>query len=197
MSPTLCTYQDKYIFVIGGYNAKRSAIGLNSIDLYCVETDTWQVGPKMPLERFNMGACILGGYLYISCGFSKGSPLSDIIRFNVRTFIGKKKIGYWDSLWHRRWRLTPRESPIMLPLNDTQILIMGGQHYHHKLCDAYVFDLTDNRLKTVISDEADPLTKRTSLKFAGVDNQCGLVKNGLVAALVTDELQQLHIVSYQ
>ena len=187
-SPTLCTFIDEYILVIGGFNRKHSAIGLSTIDIYDIWTDSWLPGPKMPQERFNMGACVHGDFLYISCGFSLGNCLQDMIRINIFKFIAQKTPKYcWESLYHRRWRLTPRESPIMCPLNATEILIMGGQHFHQKLCDAFIFDLKDNQLKTVISDETDPLTKRTSLKFAGVGNQCVQVREGEIAALVTDE----------
>lgn len=83
--------------------------------------------------------------------------------------------------------MTDRESPILVPLNQDEILIMGGSYYQKKLCDAFVFDVNSLVLSTVIEDVVDPLTKKSPFKFVAFENQSYQVRNNEIVALVMDE----------
>ena len=58
-----------------------------------------------------------------------------------------------------------RESPLIVPLSDSEILIMGGLGYSNAIYgDAYVYSLDSMRLEKVIEKVED------QLRFKAIDN---------------------------
>ena len=71
--------------------------------------------------------------------------------------------------------------PIVAPLSYNELLIAGGldnDFDKSRFGDAFVFDLT-NESVTRCFDTAD-------LKFTSESNQCAVIKDGLIAAMIKD-----------
>ena len=70
---SLVNFTDAYIFAIGGHRPKTfNQNQFSSVDLYNIETDTWQVAPPLNRARSSHSSCsIEETWIYTFCGFAK------------------------------------------------------------------------------------------------------------------------------
>ena len=55
--PSLCSFQDSFIFVIGGGSLEDYREFDDSVEIYSIESDTWITGPSLKTFRMHHSSC--------------------------------------------------------------------------------------------------------------------------------------------
>ena len=128
--PTLINYQDKDIFVVGGRTGDRDAAPDRIVENYTVATNMWSNEmPSLVDARAGASGCSLPGHIYIFCGMKENRiRLNSIERLRIiandrpKLFVDRE----WQLIQLKLENLTPRSNPVIVPLNNTKIAILGG-----------------------------------------------------------------------
>ena len=120
---------------------------LDSVDLYHVNEDVWSVAPPLNRKRLSHSSCCISNFVYVSCGQDDQRSFNNIIEsLDVGAFLA-------NGAFKIKWELIEinfdkscngvRLNSLMVPLNDTEILILGGYSTNKskKLCDGFIFDI--------------------------------------------------------
>ena len=74
---------DGKIYVLGGYDAGAgSGQGLDSVEMYDPQTDSWQQKTSLPHAGSRHVAAVMGGKIYVSGGYRDGSEASTLLVFD-------------------------------------------------------------------------------------------------------------------
>ena len=85
--------------------------------------------PSLVEARAGASGCSLPGYIYIFCGMKEDrNRLNSIERLRIIAVDKPKLIvdREWQLIQLKLENLTPRSNPVIVPLNDTKIAILGG-----------------------------------------------------------------------
>ncbi len=67
------------IYVIGGYKSSSPTAVLSTVEVFDTVTSTWSAGPAMPTGRFNAGAGVCQGHVYVFGGTKTFSPRLSVV----------------------------------------------------------------------------------------------------------------------
>ena len=74
---------DGKIYVIGGYDEEPEYDeGLDSVEVYDPQADSWQQVASMPGVRYSHAATSMGGKIYVTGGYENGAYTSTLILFD-------------------------------------------------------------------------------------------------------------------
>ena len=157
-SHALASYKDEFILATGGKILGRiTAIA----EVYSVSDNRWSLIPDMNVERSDHGSCAVENYVYVACGLSSRyyKYLQGIERINMNAIDdGWEKIDLYYSL------LSPRSQIFMAGLSCDELVIIGGHGIEGLRGDAYILNIPQMCLVTVIGD------KEERIRFAALRN---------------------------
>lgn len=140
-SPSLCKTSRKHAFLIGGKEV--GGLRTDSCIRFDLEAGNWEEMPPMNVARSESSSCALAGFLYVFCGIDIDDDIS--LSIEKLQLVPSAKIQKWYV-----WQLIPniniapdlteRSFPVVCPLNDREILIMGGHTGKEYLNDVLVYD---------------------------------------------------------
>ena len=117
-------FKNNTCFVIGGYSAVAGDIS-NSVSSHKIIQDYWEPGtPGLKIARMYAAACSLGDFVVVFAGVSKGVIVNSIERINISTKA--RSVFAWELIELPSQLLACRQSPIVIPLNNNEIAILGG-----------------------------------------------------------------------
>ena len=67
----LANFRDTHVIVSGGIKPGKSQDVLYSVEIYSIESDSWQAGPNLEIARSEHCSVCLGDYVYVACGSGK------------------------------------------------------------------------------------------------------------------------------
>jgi len=91
------------------------------------------------LARFGAGACFLRGFAYVFAGKSFDNKTLNSIERN-KIFAHSNFASPWELLSVKSSVFAQRKDPVVVPLNDTQIVILGGKLGSEYVGDLVIFD---------------------------------------------------------
>jgi len=89
--------------------------------------------------RSGAAACCLADQVYIFAGYGEDDWLNSIEKIGAGSLISNGR-DRWELIQTSPTILSPRHSPAVAPLNNTEIMIFGGWDGSNKLGDVIVFD---------------------------------------------------------
>ena len=68
--PSLCSFRDEHVFVIGGRRSKYDPNDLhhNSVECYNLHADSWMLLPNLHKARAGAGSCQFKDCVFVFCG---------------------------------------------------------------------------------------------------------------------------------
>ena len=182
----------------GCFNPQSPA--LHFIHIYDIENDEWKMGPRMIRGRQSHSSCSEGDYVYVCGGQDSSAYLNSIERFNVTKYVEHGLEQAWQLLELKQGGLglwstfSGRCQPLMAPLAESQILILGGRELFGFLSDGFILDTETLSLTRVISGYFNKL-----MICAPGNNHC--TQRGKhwssVTGLVWQTNCQIHLVEYR
>ena len=96
-------------------------------DVTCfdIKTNKWRVAPSLNIARYMHASCAIGKTVYVFCGKVPGLLITNSIERSRVT--GRSQMEPWELLQVNGSSLAPRHSLGVCPLNQTEIVIIGGQ----------------------------------------------------------------------
>ena len=97
----------------------------------------------MRVARHSASACSLGNSVLVFCGNSEGGKVNSVERLKVvptRATLGAA----WELIELPTDVFRIRTSPVVVPLDESKIAILGGGSYGRYLSDIVVFNITTN-----------------------------------------------------
>ena len=196
MFPAITVVKDEFCFAIGGKGKDMSTLG--SVSRYNIDKDQWERGtPKLNVPRSFAAACSIGDNMYTFAGVDSDNKYLNSVEMmaNVSTVAtsGRKKKAWenipafggvvlaradWELIKPPKEVFTPRRNPLVVPLNQNEIAILGGYGENGGLSDVLIFNVT--------SKECHKVADGGDYKFMSDNNQIAL-KGNKVIALVFDE----------
>lgn len=173
----MTNFRGEICFVIGGKN--KEFLTLNSVSRYNIMKDRWEPGtPKLRVARHLAAACSLGDKIFAFAGVNASDKyLNSIEMLKVPRHSDYGAAWYeaaWESIQLPKKEFVPRRNPVVIPLNDREIAILGG-------CDENDKDLSDVVVFDVINKECRKVADGGDLKFTSDNNQIALVGNKVIA----------------
>ena len=111
------------VLVIGRY-------GLKTVSSHNLKTNTWLVDlPQINKTRYFASACFLAGNAYVFTGYDADfrTHLNSIEKISKDSLFSRSQ-KFWTLIEVPHNVLTIRILTAVAPLNDTEIVIMGGYH---------------------------------------------------------------------
>ena len=135
--------------------------------------------PELNVARYSASSCVLAQNAYVFCGTGIGvqSQLNSIEKLNLEGDDAGKS-AEWQLIQPDIEVLSPRSSPIVVPLDENQILILGGNDGPTNYNDAIIFDATSETVQKVKDQDDD------NLDFRAAGNPCQVTNSGEICALV-------------
>ena len=116
--------------MIGGRAGDRNSAPYRIVESYTIASNTWSNEmPSLVEARAGAGGCRLPGYIYIFCGMKENRiRLNSIERLRIIADDRPKLIvdREWQLIQLKLENLAPRSNPVIVPMNDTKIAILGG-----------------------------------------------------------------------
>ena len=133
------------VMVIGG-------IKLKTVSSHNLKTNTWSVNLSQLNEvRIGASACILAGNAYVFAGRNE-SYLNSIEKIAVDSLLSNGP-DLWTLINMPQNVFTPRKNPVVAPLNDTEIAILGGHYENFSFKgDVLIFDTTNDMCVQVVNE---------------------------------------------
>ena len=127
------------------------------VDWYDVERVVWKRAPDLNIARAAHSGCSLGEKTYVFCGATNGrKAINSIESLNAEELIAGSSRLEWNLIEVPVETLAPRWGLIIAPINETEIVVMGGYKGGY-FGDGYLFDVNTMQLEQVFD---------TGLKFA-------------------------------
>ena len=93
----------------------------------------------MITPRNNAGGCAVKDSIYVFCGQYGNQTLNTIERFNAELFLeGEENISWW-SIEVSLGVMPACLNPIVCPISDRQILVLGGSRKNNKSNEVSVY----------------------------------------------------------
>ena len=182
------------IYLTGGQN--EDCLTLTSCERYCIRTDQWFPAPDLNVARWYHSSCVQGRFLFVICGYNLiDRYLNSIEQLDTEADTNGSAT-QWNLISVSPDVLSVWSWPLVVPINATEILIMGGWNSRGYKSDVYVF----NTATQAVTREKSSLKLSDSdnqFKFACPYNQSYVTRKGEIIALVADSDRKGHLISYR
>lgn len=178
----MTNFKGENCFVIGGKD--KEFMTKNSVSRYNILNDKWEPGtPKLSVGRHLAAACSLGDSIFTFAGVNaRNKYLNSVEMLKVPRNCNYGVAWYeasWELIQLPKTEFAPRRNPVVIPLNDSEIAILGG-------CGENDKDLSDVVVFNVVNKECRKVADGGDLKFTSDNNQIALI-GGKVIALVFEK----------
>ena len=109
------------IYLTGGVSYRT----LTSCERYCIRTDQWFPAPDLNVARYDHSSCAQGRFLFVFCGYNNTGPLNSIEQLDTEADTNGSAT-QWNLISVSPDVFPGRWWPLVVPINATEILIMGG-----------------------------------------------------------------------
>ena len=172
---------NRYVVATGGL---ESGIPVEKTHRFEMSTQTWQQLPDMNVARSHHASCSLDGNVYVFCGQDRNQEPLNSIEVLEDTASNLDLIEAWKLIRVADTILFPRSSPGVAPLNDNEIVVMGGfggepGDEEGPLGDVVIFDVEQRSCTKVVNNLVG------LLQFTVEGNQTARVGTDSVVALVS------------
>lgn len=183
----MCNFKDKLILATGGMYNRATVSDVSAFDL---EKKEWMFAPFLNFSRSGHSSCVLGHSIYVFCGVHFSNLATNTIEKLEPTSMDLSKRSRWTLINVPKTELTPRYWPVAVPLNTTQIVIMGGKNdQDESLASVAIFDT-----KTDTCEKFH--TKGDEAYFSTSCNEAYQLRENHVVALVEDSEKYVHMVEF-
>ena len=136
--PAMTFYKSAWMcFVIGAVSDLNSE---GSVSRYNITVDRWVPGtPNLQVARRNASACTLGDFVFVFAGLAGNKKCINSIEMLKVTAIDNGAAS-WELIELPKAVFTPRSSPVVIPVNISEIVILGGKDTNGNLSDILVFN---------------------------------------------------------
>ena len=142
----LTIYKEKTCFVIGG--SKTIFNSLSSVSRYNIVKDHWEPGtPALHLKRSLAAACCIGDSIFVFAGYDGSKHLNSVEKLNVPA-IASGQTG-WELIELPEEVFAPRIYPAVVPLNESEIAILGGSGGRAILSYVVIFNVATKDFRKV------------------------------------------------
>ena len=143
-----CKISYKHALIVGG--AHEETEFLNSCLRFDLSRQEWEPMPSMNVARVLSSSCVLGDHrVFVFCGMSSTGFLQSIEVLQIRDSASEQMREAWQLVpLNLISELTPRSYAVVCPVNQSEILVMGG-YYDGFKDDVYVFDASEGRIQKV------------------------------------------------
>ena len=141
-------------------------LALKSCEWYLVKSNRWKPAVEMNHGRLNHASCYLSRTVYVFCGQSR-TTLTQIERLNL-----DRADLVWEEIPVSISDLAPRCLPVVTPIGDSSIVILGGYEGNSFVNDVVHFNTQPANCKKVLERQLD---------FYAFGNQTAMVGPSLVA----------------
>ena len=133
-----------------------------SCERYCILTDQWFPAPDLNVARTSHSSCAQGRFLFVFCGCNDTGSLNSIEQLDTEADTNGSAT-QWNLISVSPDVLSGRFWPLVVAINPTEILIMGGISGREYKSDVYIFNTATQE---VTLDES-------SLKLSHSDKEFG------------------------
>ena len=144
---SVCAYADNYLYITGGATRFPQLVQHDTVFRYDIDYNAWATESLLQQARSSHSSCVQQSKVYVFGGWLGDNRL-DSIEFRDLTTEDPWK------LFQQQAAFTARDRPVVCPLSDQLILIMGGlgPRFHY-LSDAIFMDTERQVAATVIQPE--------------------------------------------
>ena len=111
---------------------------MTSCERYCIRTDQWFTAPDLNVARAGHSSCAQGRFLFVFCGCNDTGKLNSIEQLDTEADTSGSAT-QWNLISVSPDVFSGRINPLVVPINATEILIMGG-YFRNMISDVYVFN---------------------------------------------------------
>ena len=114
--------------------------------------------PSLQVARSAHSSCVLGNSLYtFGGGDQEYNELNSVEWIELKEAHDEQLNQEWQLIEFDPTTLPPRSNPVFCPLNETEILIAGGDYYDEEIKriqrnDVLVFNTEDRSVTTLVQD---------------------------------------------
>ena len=176
---TLANVNDERVFVIGGLDHTEECFSA-AVHMFRPSKSMWFEVASLNVARSEHSSCAMHDDVYVFCGWNGSEYLNSIEMF---------KSSQENALWEifSIDAISCRNSPVVCPLSDTELLIMGGYAGANYLNDVLILDRRSRTAQCVLTVDD---------KTFGCQSQSYMVEDGCVVALVSDRMPEPYFVRY-
>lgn len=117
--------KDRYFYLIGG----QAGTKLKSVLRFDLKFNQWQEMSQLKFARQGHSSCYLGDYIYVCCGEGESGLLNSVERLRIlQDHPSNQASQIWQLVPQQNFpsNFHPRQWLLTSPINDSEILIMGG-----------------------------------------------------------------------
>ena len=181
--PSLCKASDEFLFLIGGANRDDY---MTSCVRYDVQKNQWEDMPFLNEGRMSHSSCFLEDKIYVFSGRNAQGLIISIESLKITTDPTQQLTKNWTSI-PTVDEFSPREASLCAPLNESEIVILGGYMNGEMSSDIFIFNTVDKSLESCGNNK---------LKFRHYNNSCFKVANNKVLALVETDSDP-HLITFE
>ena len=142
--PAICNDGTKWLLSIAGYNT--------TAERHNIENNTWESMPSLNVVRNAAAATVLNHVVYVFCGAGESENLNSIERLAMEGANGREAYEEaWTLIEPSIDILSRRYYPAVIPINNTEIAILGGYEDDY-LKDVILFNTEDDSVTKVCED---------------------------------------------
>lgn len=155
-----------------------------------ISKSKWSPMPDLQVARESHASCTAqdGNIIYVFCGFNADGGVLNSIEKLAPSFDSKPTA--WKLLDLPLNSLEPRAFPAVAPLNDREIVLMGGRCTFNLIGDVHILDTRTDQLQLVLE------TNEKYLEFQAYGHQVGRLRKNKVVALVEDEERDPYMIQF-
>ena len=136
------------VLAIGGF----ALICLPTVSSHNLINNTWASNlPPMNKGRSGHAACLLGFHVFVFAGAIGFGKFANSIEKIHTSFLESNGTIHWTLIELREDSGLSRERPAVAPLNESDIVILGGQAGLTYLGDVIIFDTITETCQKVVS----------------------------------------------
>ena len=182
--PSLCKASDEFLFLIGGANRDDY---MNSCVRYDVQKNQWEDMSFLNEGRMSHSSCFLGDKIYVFAGRNAQGLIDSIESLKITIDPTQQFTKNWKLIYEEN-EFEPREALLCAPLNESEIVIMGGYMNGENSSDIFIFNTVDRYI--------EPRDVKYVPKFRHYNNTCFKVAHNKVVALVETD-NDPHLITFE
>ena len=141
MYPALANYENRLIFSCGGYIRGEYEF-VSTVEIYDIAGNEWIPGPELIYKRSHASACALGDQLFVFCGHDGTNNIDRIESLDLSNATSNPWVEVEFDFYFPACR-----TPLVAPINASQLLIGGGNRSNDYLEDFFTFEKRDGSKK--------------------------------------------------